>query len=484
MLKKIKMWGWPFLTVLAVSIFPVLFLYCNNAGEVNFSETLVPLLLYSGLGLILFALALLLTRSAPHASIVASLLAAVVFNFALLEKGLKLLFPVLRYWHTLTIILVFALHIVWFLWKKLSRETACDMYRVVSLVFGGLLMVNVVTSIPSILNKTQANAKLEQSTKQFASQTANVENPNIYLLIFDEMASFKQIEKYYNYDNRELKSFLEDNKFTISYDSHNESIMTSTVMTNIVNLDYVVDNTMSEADKEVVRHNGQLFELLRQHGYQIRNLTPLGIYGEDYDVGQNGAGQGAVTASGEGFSDLLMQQTCIYPFFEKNNSERVSSFYPIIEFLSNPSCVNNEPTFSLMHIEFPHQPFVVDKNGNQLPGVVYNNWNDDSVYLGQYIYAGKLMQQTLQNLVQYDPNSLIVVMSDHGARASTDPKLFMEKFDLEDVNCILNTFYYKGMDLSEFVNLSGVNTMRMLLNQVLHTDFKELEVPVDDYKYK
>lgn len=60
----------------------------------------------------------------------------------------------------------------------------------------------------------------------------------------------------------------------------------------------------------------------------------------------------------------------------------------------------------------------------------------------------------------------------------------MEKFELNDMNNIFNVFYYKGEDLSEYTNLSGVNTLRMLLNKALGTTYEEVEVPVDDYVYK
>lgn len=94
------------------------------------------------------------------------------------------------------------------------------------------------------------------------------------------------------------------------------------------------------------------------------------------------------------------------------------------------------------------------------------------------------MIDVLDVLRQNDPQSLIIVMSDHGARASTDPALFMEKFELNDMNNILNTFYYCGEDLSPYTGKSAVNTLRVLLNHVLGTDFSELEVPADEYKYK
>ena len=42
------------------------------------------------------------------------------------------------------------------------------------------------------------------------------DRPNIYWMIFDEYSNFDVLEKYFDYDNSEFASFLEDSGFTIS----------------------------------------------------------------------------------------------------------------------------------------------------------------------------------------------------------------------------------------------------------------------------
>jgi len=104
-------------------------------------------------------------------------------------------------------------------------------------------------------------------------------------------------------------------------------------------------------------------------------------------------------------------------------------------------------------------------------------------YLGQYIFATEKMREIAELLVENDPNSIIIIQSDHGARASSDPDLFLEIFPLEDVSNIFNAVYYKGEKL-DIEGLSGVNTLRLVLNKAFTERFDMLEVPVDTYKYK
>ena len=80
------------------------------------------------------------------------------------------------------------------------------------------------------------------------------------------------MEKYFNYDNSKFTGYLERVGFNISYTSHNESIMTSTVATNLVNLDYVVNNDMPEAEKAYYRKNNFLFRYLKEKGYKITGV--------------------------------------------------------------------------------------------------------------------------------------------------------------------------------------------------------------------
>lgn len=59
----------------------------------------------------------------------------------------------------------------------------------------------------------------------------------------------------------------------------------------------------------------------------------------------------------------------------------------------------------------------------------------------------------------------------------------MEVFPLEDMSNIFNAVYYKKEKI-DIEGLSGVNTLRHVLNVVFGDNFEMLDIPVDDYKYK
>ena len=54
---------------------------------------------------------------------------------------------------------------------------------------------------------------------------------------------------------------------------------------------------------------------------------------------------------------------------------------------------------------------------------------------------------------------------------------YVEEGPIDDMTNILNAFYYKGENLLEYKDESSVNTLRMLLNESIGTDFEKLDVP-------
>ena len=52
--------------------------------------------------------------------------------------------------------------------------------------------------------------------------------------------------------------------------------------------------------------------------------------------------------------------------------------------------------------------------------------------------------EIVESIVENDPNSIIIIQSDHSARASSDDDLFLNIFSLEDMSSVFNAVYCKG----------------------------------------
>jgi len=470
----------PLLAVLLVSAFGPLFLYLSNADEANFSEVLPPLLTFCAVGAVLYVVSCLVIRSRGKSAIIAGLSVLVLTHYAVIEKLGQLILPSLRYWHVVTLVLVVLFHLIYLIVRFMPEELSKDAAKILCLVFGTLIAINMVTGVPKALERYRALKAGDASAISMTAEKETVGKPNIYLFIFDEYANFPQIEDYYGYDNKVLRDFLEKYNFNVSETSCNESIATTTVVTNLVNLDYIVDNRTPPGEKEVLRYNGALFSILQEQGYEVQTVESQKFLNQKSPL-ENVQSTGASTINGNSLSDLLWQRTILYPFFQKGVSKSMESIMKVVNYMSDRANLPQSDTFTAVYLCFPHAPFQVDENGTAISSVHSGDWEDNQYYLGQYKYATKLMIQMAENILVNDPDSILMIQSDHGARSGSIPR-----FPLRIMHNSLNTVYFKGEKI-EIEGLSLVNTMRAVLNQLLGIDFEMIPVPEDDvntYSYK
>ncbi len=478
----LNFWIQALLSVVTVAVYPAIFLYFQNADETKFSEVVIPLLIFIAVGLILFTTMFLFIKCANKAAIITNLFMLMLLNYSLLENGINKIFPDLRYWHVLPIFLFILSHLVWFIYKKLDKEIANTAVLVLCVVFCGLILFNGVIAAPTIINKVS----IERQAKEQKNITTHpvgesTDMPNIYFLIFDEYSSIDFMKKYYNYDNSAFTDYLEEKGFSVSYSSHNESISTPTITANLVNFNYIVENGMQASEKDYFRKNNLLFKYFGEKKYRITGVGNVSVYGLNNSASAI-SDIYSKTVDGKTIVDIIMESTAFRPFYYSPTYAKAQrSIIFNLDYLKNPENYSKN-NFIFAHIICPHEPFYFNMDGKPYKKPE-SNWNDDKYYLGQYIFVTNQIKEIVESIITNDPNSVIILQSDHSARASSDDKLFLEKFKLEDMSSILNAVYYRG-DPLDIEGLSGVNTIRHLLNEMFGEDFEMIEVPLDTYKYK
>ena len=125
-----------------------------------------------------------------------------------------------------------------------------------------------------------------------------------------------------------------------------------------------------------------------------------------------------------------------------------------------------------------HVPFMFDEYGGIIPYGQNRNWEDPSVYLNQYKFINKHMMATLSTIVEHDPDSIIVMMSDHGIRYHADCTLKHTFYITDKDSCrIMNAVYIKGQQY-DIEGLSGINTLRFILSLYDGLDYPPIEDPI------
>lgn len=454
----------------AVAVFPALFMYFQNAGEAHFGDIVPVMLIFSVIGAALYGLTLLITRKPAKAGLITALFLMVFLNYTLIEYIIQKVFPELRYWHIAPILLVLLLHAAWAICKWMPDDIGDILMPVLNGVLAFLIAFNGVVAIPKITTRVKA----EQEAKRLSEQVSvsEKEMPNFYFILFDEFSTIPFMEKYFNYDNTELLNKLEKIGFNISQSGHNFTSSTAIVTADLFQLNYVAGEDLSKSEELYgLRSNNPVFDHLREAGYEVVSPAGAAFYGLNDVLGKSA---NAKTIKGEDIKLLLLKNTVIYPFLTRQSLGEAKQIIDELDYMKNPRNFPEHNQFTLAHFILPHEPFLFYANGS-IRETASNTWRDLDFYLQQYQFASRQIYEIAENITQNDPNAIIWILSDHSARASSDPDL-VGIFANEDMTNFFNALYYQGEKL-DIEGMSGVNTFRLILNKLLHTNYEMVSLP-------
>lgn len=461
--KEIRKWLYSACLVLLAALYPVIFTYAQNVAEVDFVEVLPLVFWYPAVGLTLWAVLSLTTKSPSRSALSAVLLVFFLSNYMLIQKVVQMVFADLKYWHILPIGLFLLGHVIYLLYR-FREEIFGEIVPVGALVMVALLLINLVPAAPTILQKMAADSK--DASVSDAVEVAD--QPNIYWLVFDECASFSVAENFYQYSDKTNYNKLVSQGFYVSDTSRNEATDTHRVMTNCVNLDYVVDPSMDPVEIEMHRDDPLLYQVLRERGYTLRGIGDTQwMYIDSLTTEIKDAGE---TADGVGVVEMQLRNSVIAPFLSDSRRETAKLVLDTLDYYQNPDNITpNRSQFNFLYVCSPHVPFLFDEEGNDVAAANYNNWDDPKFYLGQYRFIMDQIVEITETIIEQDPQSVIIVQSDHGPRHSAG-------LTFEDKTSVLNCVYYMGEDISQIEGKSAVNTLRIVLNRLLGCDFEEVPV--------
>lgn len=446
-------------------LFPVLFLYFQNVKETAFREVLQPCGIFLLSGIAAFLLGLVIFKSLSGASVFSLLMGIFLGNFALCLKAIQTILPSVRYWHLMYLGLIAIVLFCVFIKK---RDIAKEVQGVASIVFGALIVINLAMATPTIVQRISDTSKQTQQNIQVTVETENVKR-NIYYLLCDEYASFAQLEQDFQFDNHEFKEELQQLGFNISETSRNDCSETVVVMANMMQLDYVATTSNTSVELENLTKNGRLQEILIEQGYALRGVGDTEWLGIEGSVESS---DGAKTADGMNLNLLTLKKSFLYPFVEPNRSEQAQAIVQSFDDLNSMVINPNTGVFTMFYVSAPHHPYLLDKNGNM---TTPNKWvNDDSssnndAYLGMVEYVNGRIIPVVTRIVEQDPESIIILCSDHGNRFGVVTAGMKTR--------ILNAVYYAGEETAEFEGMSGINTLRYILNHEFNMGLEYIPLP-------
>lgn len=480
---------------LLFAIFPAVFLYSHNIGEVFLSQMLVPLGVCLAGGILLWCMFFALLKNKLKSAILTSLMFIFFFSyghFLSLIKGLIFQLPIwgihtyiLPVW-TLTIVISVVL-------AFRTKRNLCNITKILNVITVCLIAMTGST-IAVFHFKTIVQARSIVLSRQPDDNSkvdgAKLENmPNIYYIILDGYARADILEEEFGYDNSAFISYLKNNGFFVGENSRSNYMKTLLSIPSSTNFKYLDDlaetyGSDSKNTKPMVRLtvNNRLFGFLKQIGYSTVSFSA-------------GCGFSALKNADYYFSDGFTDNSFVNELLngtplialQKYSRKRYSTHYKTLKYTFDklPDTAKiPSPHVVFVHILCPHSPYVFDENGRftgqsgpfRLDKLRLEIDEQKAKYLAQLKYVNKRITQAVDGIIANSRQKpIIVLQADHGIRWPLDDK----PGSSSSKDCqfaILNALHLPGFDYSKLDNnITPVNTFRFVFNHYFGTEFEILE---------
>lgn len=393
----------------------------------------------------------------------------------------------LRYQFLIPSLGLLCLVIIWYVTrtkKSFNRRT-----EFLVLVFLLFMLIDAGKICYKVIRPMTSGSVFLRNENPLAGQHAEKNNlPDIYFLVFDELAASRALDNEFGYQHAELDSFLNAKGFLVATENHANYNWTQFSIASILNMSYLdvprqdalqFDDYVSAMN--LIRHN-HLTPWLAEQGYRVLNFSTFDLQGHparvqymrdnfrinqmnrdliwnriNEDIGWNfrfGASQPADT-------------TEIHEEMEFSTLNQHKTFR-----LVKSSVVNrtDQPQFVYGHFFLPHAPFLLDSLGHPRPAIdLLNDGNTVPDYIQAYLHYLSPVKEKIRDLVSFIREkstrpAVIIVMGDHGFRHGSqreaNPFVFQNFFAIQ---------LPPGINPQPYKSINGVNLFRQLIADVMGT---------------
>jgi hypothetical protein len=473
--------------VVMFAVYPVLLLLGENVGEVTWGDLLPPLAVSVGGGLLAYAVLTLILRDPDRAAVLSTTGLIAVFSFGYVRDGLDPIGPtsgmVLAGYAIVGLVLVVIVVLRRTGWARIRQALT-----VVGVILVALSVVPVVTATGSGDSGTVVRSDIGGASRRT--------DRDIFLIVLDRYASEHATRSVYGVDDPLLYRRLPELGFTVVPDSGANYPRTLLSMASSLNVDYL--------DKLVVgRDQGQRSQqpyvdllqdpavgrFLRSQGY---TYVHVGSWWEPTKY----SSIADVNPRFEVLSDFqaTLAETTMLPEIATRlkrigvplggtTSESGRRHYEAARFgldqLDEVAAMPG-PTFALIHILLPHEPFVFDRDGSFVPLADRKARSRGENYERQLAYTDERIVAFLESIldVPEDQQPIVMVQADEGpfparyeAEKATYAWLEATPEELDEKFGILNAFFLPGEEAPvPYPGISPVNGFRLVLDAYFGAD--------------
>lgn len=418
----------------------------------------------------------LIVKNAVYAALICFFISTWMLFFGAITDGVKSIH--FLYWlHSYSVFVPFmfctCILFILFIRKKINLQNKLCFY------LNLLLLIYCAFDLSGlILKSVQKNDKPVGGEINFDTSMVKAK-PNVYFLLFDEYPGYKSLKDSFAFSNDSLYQFLGRKEFKLLPTVSNYN-MTTYSMASMLNLHYIdkpyqpLANTLEDEVLRLIEiKNAPVVRYFKSIGYTFTNYSIFNILDRPsvkespFFIGQ---------------AAQLTNKTFFIKILKDLGWHFISGRYKIgfIEYLAMEEDRNNKfierrlrevnpqstssPQFIYAHFNMPHSPIFCDSLGNYLPALQIfdkKSYTSKQTFLSYLKFANKKIEQVVDTLCKNDPNSIFIVMSDHGYRGYNNNSSLTEPFVFDNI-CAVRFPDKNYLPLKE--KWSNVNFFRYLFN--------------------
>jgi len=496
-----------------VAVFPILIIYSENIGRVNFEDLILPIILVLIFSVGLYYILKIILKNPFKSALIVTIILILLFSYGHVYYLLNDVsidgFDIGR---NLYLIPAFglALGILIFFTIRAGRvfDNATSIINVVSIVLIMVAISNVVLVGAEIINYDKdASQELLYETRDFSGYfephkfliSENQELPDVYYLILDEYARNDALLEYHDFSNHELTEFLENKGFHIAKNSFANYPMSVQSIPATMNMNYI--NFLADEIGTEVRNykplneknyglyaNNMVIKNFKEMNYKIITFNTFALHLHENPLSNETFCHRDTFLLDNRLVDVLAR-TSIFGYYVERWAEGELRQVTLCAFenFGNAGNVFDEPVFVWAHIMLPHPPWIFGPNGEEIipgkPLLITDNpefrdsgWEPKKQYIQQVQFANKKTIEVVENILENNKNAIIIIQGDHGTAWETnwmDPSKDDAWQRLRNFDAIYFPDEEKRVQLNDDRTL--VNTFRIIFNSYFGSEYEILD---------
>ena len=367
---------------------------------------------------------------------------------------------------------------------------AAGIFAVVSLGFWAFRAWSAMTVEAPIVSIPEASPR---GAGVGSAEEGGEADPDIYVLLLDGYPRSDTLEATFDFDNSSFEGELEELGFDVAHDARSNYNRTWLTLASTLNGQYVDDMMAGAAyppdpDGQLrilqkLIERASMLDILRDRGYRILTAPPpfasAALTTADDFMGHRHLTQFEVRLIESSPWTLMFRDQAAGLLAQSQHNSVLDAVDHAVDVALASDAV---PTFALSHIHSPHVPFVLGTPGSAaLPAcfpIDCTIWNatieeqgiEFEAYrqglVGELGEINALILDAVREIVDSDPDAVIILMSDHGSR-----------YSLTDVDEMYRSFLAArtpGHDGLMSDGPSPVNLLRRVFSAYLPVEYREL----------